>query len=198
MIGTSKTQPETDMNITDLEQRYELTIAAMTAEGQIEAGALPSLTALMKTVRDTVGDEQISFATFEQFFEWWDVTTAYDQMNEEASAEHHKPALEIAYTGLVREGFFPVDFKQSYETTVSELISSGAVADGELDDYETMVNEIKFALNIDQIRFWDFGEFFDFWEQGVAVASQNMDLKLDHQKPALEVVYRALLCEGFL
>jgi hypothetical protein len=106
MMNPSKTQPETDMNITEFEHRYTQTIAAMAAQGLIEGDELPSLQDLMQTIKDTVDGEALSFASFEQFFNWWDVTTAYDQMDEETSAEHHKPALEIAYDALVNEGFF--------------------------------------------------------------------------------------------
>lgn len=106
MMNPSKTQPETDMNITELEQRYTQTIAAMAAQGLIDGDELPSLQELMQTIKDTVDGEALSFAGFEQFFDWWDVTTAYDQMDAETSAEHHKPALEVAYDALVSEGFF--------------------------------------------------------------------------------------------
>jgi hypothetical protein len=34
------------------------------------------------------------------------VTTFYDQMDAEVCAEHHKPALVIAFNALVLEGFF--------------------------------------------------------------------------------------------
>lgn len=198
MMNPSKTQPETDMSITDLEQRYANTLAEMAAQGLIEGDELPSLQELMQTIKDTVDDEQLSFPDFEQFFAWWDVTTAYDQMDEETSAEHHKPALEIAFAALLREGFFVVDFKSTYEAKVAELIQSGTVAQGELPDFDAITAEIKVAVLIDQDRFWSFAEFFDFYEKAVAVAAENLSLTLEHQKPALEVLYWSLVCEDAL
>ncbi len=94
------------MNTTDLEQRYANTIAEMAAQGLVDAAELTSLQELVQVIKDTVDDEPLSFADFEQFYAWWDVTTAYDQMDAETSAEHHKPALAIAYEALVNEGFF--------------------------------------------------------------------------------------------
>ena len=198
MMTPSKTQPETDMSITYLEQRYANTLAEMAAQGLIEGDELPSLQELMQTIKDTVDDEQLSFPDFEHFFAWWDVTTAYDQMDEETSAEHHKPALEIAFAALVREGFFVVDFKSTYEARVAELIQSGTVAQGELPDFDAITAEIKVAVLIDQDRFWSFAEFFDFYEKAVAVAAENFNLTLEHQKPALEVLYWSLVCEDAL
>ncbi|MBA1280452.1 hypothetical protein [Stutzerimonas stutzeri] len=181
-----------------LEQRYTDTLAEMAAQGLIEGDELPSLQELMQTIKDTVDDEQLSFPGFEQFFEWWDVTTAYDQMDEETSVEHHKPALEIAFAALLREGFFVVDFKSTYEAKVAELIQSGTVAQGELPDFDAITAEIKVAVLIDQDRFWSFAEFFDFYEKAVAVAAENFSLTLEHQKPALEVLYWSLVCEDAL
>ncbi|HBO2935068.1 TPA: hypothetical protein L4R50_000062 [Pseudomonas aeruginosa] len=186
------------MSITDLEQRYSNTIAEMAAQGLIEGDELPSLKELMQTIKDTVDDEQLSFPGFEQFFAWWDVTTAYDQMDEETSVEQHKPALEIAFAALVREGFFVVDFKSTYEAKVAELMQSGTVAQGELPDFDAITEEVKVAVLIEQIPFWSFAEFFDFYEKAVAVAAENFSLTLEHQKPALEVLYWSLVCEEAL
>ena len=94
------------MSTAELEYRYGETIIAMTAEGLCAPGEIPSLQDLMQTIKDTVSDEPLQFGDFEQFFAWWDVTTAYDQMDAECSAEQHKPALEIAYEALALEGFF--------------------------------------------------------------------------------------------
>jgi hypothetical protein len=94
------------MNTSEQEQRYAETIEALAADGLIQAADLPSLADLMQTIKDTVDDEVLSFDDFEQFFAWWDVTTFYDQMDAEVCAEHHKPALVIAFNALVLEGFF--------------------------------------------------------------------------------------------
>lgn len=93
------------MNIT-LEQRYTEAVTAMIAAGLVDAGEMPSLKDLTQTIKDTVADEELRFGDFEAFFAWWDVTTAYDQMDAETSVEHHKPALEVAYAALVEQGFF--------------------------------------------------------------------------------------------
>jgi len=186
------------MSITDLEQRYANTLAEMAAQALIEGDELPSLQELMQTIKDTVDDEQLSFPDFEHFFAWWDVTTAYDQMDEETSVEQHKPALEIAFAALVREGFFVVDFKSTYEAKVAELVQSGTVDQGELPDFDAITEEIKEAVLIDQERFWSFAEFFDFYEKAVAIAAENLSLTLENQKPALEVLYWSLVCEDAL
>ncbi|MGP0171304.1 hypothetical protein ACSVIJ_05400 [Pseudomonas sp. NCHU5208] len=94
------------MSIATLETRYDETINAMAAQGLCEPGEMPSFQDLIQTVKDTVDDEALQFSDFEAFFGWWDVTTAFDQMDAEESAEHHKPALEIVYEALVLEGFF--------------------------------------------------------------------------------------------
>lgn len=186
------------MNMAILEARYAETVAAMVATGAINAGDLPALQSLMKAIKDTVGDETLSFDGFEQFFGWWDVTTGYDQMDEEASAESHKPALEVAFIALVQEGFFAIDFKAIYDAKLAALLQSGAIAQGDLADFDSMITEIKFVVSMEQIGFWDFNEFFSFWEQGVAAAAQNMSLSLDNQRSALETLYTALRAEGFL
>lgn len=186
------------MNNIDLEQRYSMIIEGMAANSLIEGDELPSLQELMQSIKDTVDDEEMSFADFEQFFAWWDVTTAYDQMDEDTSAGHHKPALEVAFAALVREGFFAVDFKATYEAKVAELIQSGAVAQGELPRFDAITDEIRVAVLIEQTRFWSFDEFFEFYEQATAIAAENLSLTLEHQKPALEVLYWWLVCQGDL
>lgn len=186
------------MNLANLEARYAETVGSMAATGLCSAGELPTLQSLMKAIKDTVGDETLSFDEFEQFFNWWDVTTAYDQMDEEVSAESHKPALELAFIALVQEGFFVIDFKADYDAKLAALLQSGAIIQGDLADFDSMIAEIKFAVSMEQIRFWDFNDFFSFWEQAVAVAAQNMSLSLANQRPALETLYNALRTEGFL
>lgn len=94
------------MSTTDLEQRYAAAIADIAAQGLANPRDLTSLQELVQVIKNTVDDEPLSFADFENFYEWWDVTTAYDQMDEETCAEYHKPALAIAYEALVNEGFF--------------------------------------------------------------------------------------------
>lgn len=94
------------MSSADLEHRYDETINAMVAQGICEPGELPTLEELIQTIKETVADERLRFGDFEQFFTWWDVTTAYDQMDAECSAEHHLPALALAYEALALEGFF--------------------------------------------------------------------------------------------
>ncbi len=94
------------MSTAALEHRYSETISAMTAQGLCDPGEVPELQELMQTIKDTAADEPLKFVDFEEFFTWWDVTTAYDQMDAECSAEQHKPALAIAYEALSLEGFF--------------------------------------------------------------------------------------------
>ena len=91
---------------TTREQRYTEATDALIDSGLVEESELPSLQDLVQTIKDTVDGEALNFPDFESFFAWWDVTTAYDQMDSECSAEHHKPALAVAYEVLVEEGVF--------------------------------------------------------------------------------------------
>lgn len=88
------------------EERYAAVVAEMIAAGLVDRSELPTLEALTQTIKDTMEDEALSFPDFESFFAWWDVVTAYDQMDEESSAERHKPALEVAFDLLVSQGYF--------------------------------------------------------------------------------------------
>lgn len=65
---------------------------------------LPTLNELKKVIIDTLDDEQQEFPTFQAFFDWWDVVTAYDGMDVEDSNAAYRPLLEVAYRSLVHEG----------------------------------------------------------------------------------------------
>lgn len=57
-------------------------------------------------IRRDAEEDSREFASFEAFFDWYDVLTGYDQMDEEESIEDHKEILKVAYAELVAEGFF--------------------------------------------------------------------------------------------
>jgi hypothetical protein len=92
------------MNQTHFTQRYDQTVAQLTAAGLVEAGELPSLEEMMGTITLATTEEEQSFESFEHFFNWWDVLMAYEQLDEETNVEAHKPALAIAYEALQAQG----------------------------------------------------------------------------------------------
>lgn len=94
------------MNTTNHEQDFNDAVDDLVANGGCDADDLPTLQELMQAIKDTVDDEPLKFPTFEDFFSWWDVTTAFDQLDTEQCAERHKPALKVAYDALVSESFF--------------------------------------------------------------------------------------------
>lgn len=94
------------MNTDTLDHLYSEALTEVLESGPSEPEGIPTLPELMAAIRETVGDEKLAFPSFELFFDWWDVTTAYDQMDENASAAAHKPILKVAYQGLVAEGLF--------------------------------------------------------------------------------------------
>lgn len=81
------------MSKADLEPLYGEVITEMVEE-------------LKQVIRDTIGDEQLSFADFESFYQWWDVTTAFDQLDDDVNVADQKPILKVAYKALVVDGFF--------------------------------------------------------------------------------------------
>lgn len=59
-----------------------------------------------KAIRRDAEEDSREFASFEAFFNWYDVLTGYDQMDEEENIEGHTEILKVAYAELVAEGFF--------------------------------------------------------------------------------------------
>lgn len=113
--------------IANHEERYAAVVAEMIAAGLVDRSELPTLEALTQTIKDTMEDEALSFPDFESFFAWWDVVTAYDQMDEESSAERHKPAskrLSICWFRrgtLSRPGREP-SLQSAHQAPVAQLI----------------------------------------------------------------------------
>jgi hypothetical protein len=83
---------------------YEQALARVIHADPRPDAQLPSLDELKATITDTIDGEELQFPTFALFFAWWDVVTAYDQMDVEDSNESYRPLLEIAYAALVHEG----------------------------------------------------------------------------------------------
>lgn len=77
---------------------------ALTEVAAVDDTPLPALEELMGAIQAVADGEDLCFPNFEEFFSWWDVATAYDQLDEEASAELHQPLLKVAYLALVAEG----------------------------------------------------------------------------------------------
>jgi len=92
------------MNQTHFTQRYDQTVAQLTAAGLVEAGELPSLEEMMGAITLATTEEEQSFNNFDEFFRWWDVLSAYEQLDEETNVEAHKPALAIAFEALQAQG----------------------------------------------------------------------------------------------
>lgn len=92
------------MNANELEHQYSQAISELLSEGLITEGDLPSLDALLETIREWCDGE--NFDSFDEFFDWLEAMTFFDQMDYDISAEAHKPAMAIAYMALVQEGFF--------------------------------------------------------------------------------------------
>lgn len=90
----------------NFETQFNQAVAAMKAEGVAGAHDLPEFGSLLQLIRETFGEAPQSIKKFEEFFAWWDVVSAYDQMDEGQSAEAHKPALVLIYAALAEESFF--------------------------------------------------------------------------------------------
>lgn len=90
----------------NFETQFNQAVVAMKAEDVAGAHDLPAFSSLLQLVRDTYGEAPQSIKSFEEFFAWWDVLSAYEQMDEGQSAEAHEPALVVVYAALADEGFF--------------------------------------------------------------------------------------------
>lgn len=120
------------MNNEHFEVLFNNVVASMKEQDVAGAHDLPTFSSLLQLVRDTYGQEPQSIKSFEEFFAWWDVLCAYDQMDEGQSAEAHKPALVVVYAALADEGFFA-----SYE---ADLIQAPAVMADEAGTQAEKVN----------------------------------------------------------
>lgn len=68
--------------------------------------AQTALEGVKTAIRRDADENCREFSNFDAFFNWYDVLTGYDQMDEEESIEGHKEMLKVAYAQLVAEGFF--------------------------------------------------------------------------------------------
>lgn len=89
---------------TDFALRYDQTVLQLTAAGLVERDELPSLEDMMGTIKLATTEEGQSFTDFDEFFCWWDLLSAYEQLDEETNVQAHKPALAIAYEAMRLEG----------------------------------------------------------------------------------------------
>lgn len=80
----------------DLYRRYEE--ASKEIEGVVTH--VPSLDEMVDAILATIDGEPLVFKSFDEFFNWWDVVTAYDALDGDDCAELYKPVLRIAYEAL--------------------------------------------------------------------------------------------------
>ncbi|MCF5374495.1 hypothetical protein [Pseudomonas syringae] len=92
------------MSNIDFEQLYSEAITEMLAKTPNEPEQIPSLSDLKWAILQGVDCEHQPSPTFAAFFDWWDVFTAYDQMEEGIKATDHKPILRVAYAALKASG----------------------------------------------------------------------------------------------
>lgn len=64
----------------------------------------PTLCEMKEVIRKDLDEVDYSFESFDAFYDWWDVATAYDQMDEGEDSRDYKPLLFVAYKALVVEG----------------------------------------------------------------------------------------------
>lgn len=64
---------------------------------------LPTLDELKKAISDTIDEEPLQFPTFQAFFDWWDVVTAYEDVEADETPEAYRPLLEVVYRLMVQE-----------------------------------------------------------------------------------------------
>ena len=75
---------------------------------------IESLQALLDADGHDEGVRQLlAFQNFEAFFTWFDIVTAFDQMDIDQSAEDHKPLLQIAFDALVDQ--YQAEAEQTYQ-----------------------------------------------------------------------------------
>lgn len=87
----------------DYSARYDQLLLQVRSESESES-QLPSFDAMKTAVIEALDEETPIFDDFQAFFDWWDVTTAYDQYDSDERAEHHKPLLEVVFQALLIEG----------------------------------------------------------------------------------------------
>lgn len=92
------------MSNIDFDQLYSEAITEMLAKAPNEPEQIPSLSDLKSDILQGVDCEQQPSPTFEAFFDWWNVFTGYDQMEEGINAADHKPILRVAYAALKASG----------------------------------------------------------------------------------------------
>lgn len=95
--------PKDDVTVA-IEQAYEQALARVALADPRPDAQLPSLDELKATITATIDGEELQFPTFALFYAWWDVVTAYDEMDVEDSNEAYRPLLDLAYAALVHEG----------------------------------------------------------------------------------------------
>ncbi|NVL49844.1 hypothetical protein F2S72_08840 [Pseudomonas syringae pv. actinidiae] len=92
------------MSNLDFEHQYREAVAEMARAGAPDAITLPSLVELTAAIIHGAEGEHVPAQTFDEFFEWWDAFTGYDQLDEGAKAIDHKPLLKVAYDALKTSG----------------------------------------------------------------------------------------------
>lgn len=109
------------------EEQYAAALAQMSAEFVDVDSTSPTLADLKASIVSLIDDDQVSFPSFEDFFQWMDVVHAYDELDTEMSSEAHKLLLRVAYDALVHDGVIvQSESNQATESAASE--ANGAAA----------------------------------------------------------------------
>lgn len=92
-------------DITTLLSRDYAAALEMVAKANPRPGFnLPTFEELKTAITTTIDDEALSFPTFKDFYNWWDVVSAYDGSEPDEIPAVYRPLLELAYRSLVLEG----------------------------------------------------------------------------------------------
>ncbi|MFS4426869.1 hypothetical protein [Stutzerimonas stutzeri] len=117
-----------DVGKGSFEERYAAALAQMSAEFVDADSPAPTLGDLKASIVSLIDDDEVTFPSFEDFFQWMDVVHAYDELDTELSSEAHKLLLRVAYDALVQDGvIIQTDSSQTTETAASEA-NGAAVA----------------------------------------------------------------------
>lgn len=95
---------QTTFTADDFAVMYEKAQALVAQESIKKNPDLPDYENWREAISEMVEPEDQPFADFEAFFNWWDVVSAYDQMDVGEKAIDFKPMLAVAYLQMLADG----------------------------------------------------------------------------------------------
>ncbi|CJL78176.1 Uncharacterised protein [Streptococcus pneumoniae] len=110
-----------DLDDGSFEEQYAAALALMSAQFVDADSSAPTLGDLKASIVLLIDGDEVTFPSFEDFFQWMDVVHAYEELDTEMSSEAHKLLLQVAYDALVQDGVIvQSESDQATESVASE------------------------------------------------------------------------------